>query len=394
VPRRRILYIAALVLTAILSSVLLSKNIDFMVYWFGVRYFLDHVQPLYGPEGGALYPQEFRYPPVTVLFFALLTDIPFRLAGVVWNLLTWAICTWATMLAIRKWKPVFTPAGILMAAILAAPYAYLAVKFGNVQAILTALVLLALVWCEDHADWAGIALALAICFKVWPLFFALWFLIPSRRKALYWTAAVSAALWIVPVAFFGFAQYRALLRDFLASALSAVSHPEELWYSSQSLRGVLLRFLTHSVALPADYPDLSFAGLPVNLVVGVWVVLSVAATGFALRGFWRSPGQSRFLWDALAFVLCAALQPYTFNNTLILLGPAILVGAHVYSAGWSRASQRAYLGAAVLSGLGMLMFTSRLVHVNLMWGIHLWIALALGWTLVSAAGESVKKNVR
>ena len=375
---------------AVASALLLTKNVDFIVYWRGVGGFLNGHQPLYGWRSGNGHPQEFRYPPVTVLFFLPLTWLPLRVAGVLWVLLGWLACAAASALAIRGWKLRYNRWGIVLGCLLLAQFVVLFVKFGNVQPHLIALILLALLWAEERPLWSGLALAVATCFKVWPLFFVPWFLMRGRRLALVWAAASSAVLWAAPVLFFGWSRYTFLLGDFFHHVVALAADPESVWYSSQSLRGVFLRLLTHAVPPRDGYPDASFAGMSPALVGGFCLILSVALYAHAVAAAWRASRERRYLWDAAAFVFFSFLQPFAMNSGLISLLPGILVGAHVCSAAdgeFPRAAKRAFLVACGFAALASATFWRPFQRWALMLGVDFWLMLALAATLVIAARE-------
>jgi hypothetical protein len=389
----KILVISVIAILAVLSAIYLPHNTDFGAYWYGVGNYMNGSKPLYGPLSGMEYPQEFRYPPVTVLFFLPLTWMPLRIASFIWILVAWAVTSIAAYLAIRMWKLTFTFAGALLGLIFLAPYIVLAVKFGNVQPYLIALVLLALLFAERHPGWSGLALAVAICFKVWPLFFAPWLLLRSRRAALYYAGGATAILWTAPVLFFGWSRYVYLVQDFFAHVVALASGPESVWYSSQSLRGVLLRLLTRSVHPRDGYPDVSFASLPPELMISTYLVLSFLIYAYAVYAMWRSEQSQRWLWDAGAFVLFSALQPFCMNSSLISLLPAILAAAHVLSAPPGRypaAAKKALLVAVALVVLSVSPYLP-LQREVLMLGVDFWIMLALAVGLGVAVHSMTRK---
>ncbi len=382
---------------AIVSALFFARDTDFVVYWRGVRGFMAGVRPLYGPNSGAGHPQEFRYPPVTVLFFMPLALLPMRAASVCWTVLGWAACASASALAIKKWKLTFTAPAAVLAVLLLAQSVWLAVVFGNVQPHLIALLLFAFLWSEDRPGRSGLALAVAICFKVWPLFFVPWFLVRRRRATLAYAAAASAVLWIVPGFSFGWSRYASLLRGFFTYGLSITSYPEAVWYSSQSLRGVLFRLLTNAVHPRDGYPDVSFAALPPAFVGGCYWLLAALAYGYSVVAKWCSPASRPWLWDAAAFVFFSALQPFCMNSGLISLLPAVLVAAHVFSAPagqYPEAARRAFLVTCVLSVLANATFYRPFQRAALMWGIDFWLMVALGATLVIAARPAAERKAR
>jgi hypothetical protein len=257
-------------------------------------------------------------------------------------------------------------------------------------------VLLSLLCSEDHPGWSGLALAVATCFKVWPLFFVPWFFFRQRRRALYYAVAASVVLWVAPILYFGWTRYAWLMQEFYTHIAALASNPESLWYSSQSLRGVFLRFLTHAAPSRDGYPDASFASLSPVLVGGCCFVLSVAVYCWAVVQTWRARKVSRFLWDANAFVFFSALQPFAMNSGLISLFPAVLAAMHVYSSppgSYPKAARRAFLITCLLSAIATCTFWRPLQRWALMLGIDFWIMLALGATLaIAALGRAARET--
>ncbi len=394
--RQRVIAVVILGALAALSAVFLTKNVDFQVYWRGVGGFLNGSKPLYGSSSGAGHPQEFRYPPVTVLLFLPVTWLPERVAGMLWVMAGWAACAWASALAIVKWRLRFTLMGAALGILILGQFVVLFVKFGNVQPFLIALVLVALLWSDEHPAWSGAVLAVAICFKVWPLFFAPWFLVRGRRPVVGYAAAGSAVLWTAPILFFGWSRYVFLLRDFFDHVVALASNPEALWYSSQSLRGVLLRFLTHAAPPRDGYPDVSFASLSPALVGNFCLALTAVLYGYAVFSMWRTPSSRRWLWDANAFVFFSILQPFAMNSGLISLLPAVLAAAHVYSAPagqYPASARRCFLATCACAAVATSTFYRPLQREALMLGIDFWMMVALAATLVIAAsrGESHRR---
>lgn len=382
--------IALVAAVAAASSLFFAKNTDFLVYWVGIRDFLRGAKPLYGPNSGIGYPQEFQYPPVTVLLFLPITWLPVRVASFCWEVIAWAACAWAAITAVTKWKLRFTAAGGALGLVILAQFIGLAVKFGNVQPHLIALVFLALLWSDERPGWSGVALGVAICIKVWPLFFAPWFLIRRRRAALPYAAAATAALWFVPVLFFGWHRYEGLAREFFTHVVAVASSPESIWYAGQSLRGVLFRFLTTASPPRDGYPDVRFASLPPALVSGCYMLIGIAVYGFALMRMWRAPESRRWIWDAASFVLFSILQPFAPNSGLISLFPGVLAAAAVYSAPegeYPKAARVWLLAACGFALIADATFYRPLQREALMLGIDFWLMLALAAALFIAANS-------
>jgi len=397
VKLRTLAAIAAIGALGIVFALIFSKNVDFVVYWYGARDFLHGDRPAYGPLSGVGYPQEYRYPPITMLFFLPMTLLPLKVAGIIWVVLAWVACAWASWMAMVKWRLRFNATGVVLGLLVLWQFIVLFVKFGNVQPYLIAFVLLALLWSEEHPAWSGLILALAACFKVWPLFFLPWLLLRKRRRAVYYAAAASAVLWVAPVFFFGRARYVALMKDFYTHAVTLAGNPEAVWYSSQSLRGILLRFLTHAAAPRDGYPDVSFAGLSPALVGGFCVVVTIVLYGYAVLSTWRAPESKRFLWDANAFVFFSILEPFAMNSGLISLLPGVLAAVHIYSAPpdkYPKAAKLAFLIACSFAAIASCTFYRPLQRVSLMLGIDFWMMLALGASLAIAATGRKSEKLR
>jgi len=179
--QRHLVLSGLLVALALVTSLGLAKNTDFRVYWYAARALSDYSGPLYGPYSGLGFPMHYRYPPVTYLLLWPFSRLPLEWAGFVWMMGEWAAMTAAVVLMVRTAKLQLTCIAILAACAYMLAYVVLAVRSGNVQSYLIALILSAMCLSESHRRAAGFLLAVAITFKIWPLFFLPWFLRRRRR---------------------------------------------------------------------------------------------------------------------------------------------------------------------------------------------------------------------
>jgi hypothetical protein len=387
-------WLFALLVTACATVNLIHPKLaDFRVYWFGIGTFLRHTKPLYGMTGGLGYPMLFRYPPAFVLFFSPLVHLSFRAAGAVWTILEWA-----SLLAMTPWAFVRLQGRVTLgtglgALVIAAPYLFLSFKDGNAQWLATALVLAALLTAADHPRFAGFALAAAVIVKVWPVLFVPLLLARERRKALVWVALCSAVLWAAPVFVFGSQEYAQLLHDWTAQELANHTGVTDIWYPSQSLRGVLLRFFSDpAVTQPyrADFPDVHVASLNPQLLVMFANGCGACALYYVLWGASRVRSELRFRWDALYFVAFSAFQPFCNRASLISITPAVLATAvSLPGRSWpdETLARVPWALAVALSGLEILSSFSRpAVHWFEALGLHFPLMLALGVSLWIQAG--------
>jgi hypothetical protein len=287
-PEGSLLLLCLALLLYVLSvlSIYAPKRMDFAVYWYDINAFVHSGTPLYGSHSAFGFPMLFRYPPAFVLLFHPLSLLSFRAAGCVW-----AIAEALTITAITYWMYVKLQLAItlkigLLALAICAPYFYLSFKDGNMQWLVTMLVLVAVLSAETCPAPAGLMLALGIVIKVWPILFLPLFLMRERRRSLLATAAWSAAIWTFPLLAFGPALYGRLLQDWSRQEFANHVGLRDIWYPSQSLRGVLLRFFTDPVqTLPyhSDFPDVHVLTLPPGLLILLWITVSVAAFLYVTR---------------------------------------------------------------------------------------------------------------
>lgn len=323
---------SGLAVVAILSSLWLTRNVDLSVYWYAVTGYFSGLRPAYGPNSGIGYPMEYRYPPVTYLLLIPLKWLPLRAAGVCWMLLAWTNAMVSVSLAIRIRRLRFSPVAIVASCAFLLAYVVLAVRYGNVQPFVIAWLLAALVLSETHPAWSGTLLALAVTFKLWPVMFLPWFIRKTRRRAAIYFLLVLTLLWLVPVAVFGIAGYLSLLRDwYTAVHRMGTTYSEFYYFPSQSLRGLLLRYLTPVSPPLKDFPTINFLSLAPRTAIVIWGFASLASYAAIVLAMLRSHPRKQWAWDGTVFVMYSLLEPYAVKSGLISLGPAALIAASLFT---------------------------------------------------------------
>jgi hypothetical protein len=263
-----------------------------------------------------------------------------------------------------------------MALVICLPYLYLSFKDGNMQWLDTLLVLGAIVLANKRPGTAGLALSLGIASKVWPVLFLPLFLTKTRWRVLPAAVLWSSAIWLLPMAFWGTAIYSHLLGSWFHQEFATNTSITDIWYPSQSLRGLLLRYLTDpAVTLPyrSEFPDVHLASLPPALIIHIWSLVAVIAYVFVFT--------RRQLMGELYFVVFSAFQPFCNWSSLISLAPAALVAAHVGSKSrrgiWFLALAFALSCAEYMASLSR--FDARLFEAL---GMHFPIMLCIGACLL------------
>ncbi len=312
---------------------------DFRVYYYGTEGVFDGTRPVYGEQSGMGWPMHYRYPPL-FLFFA----VPFTFLSLPWAAGLWTALKCGTVfLFIRVlWKrlgPVSGTAAWLVPLLLAGPYVVEDLRYGNAQSFIFVLTGAALLLVSSAPVLAAFALALAISIKVWPLFFVPYLAARRHWKVAGWTLGFTAALLLVPSLYFGFGGNLGLLAQWARQEFSTQTGQAEIWFPSQSLRGVLMRYLTvidYTQVPDSNYPLIQVAEVDPQLVRLLWMALAgIVYAGLlvlASRGKERQYG----LLDGLGFAMLILLQPFSQKYALVVLLWPAMVAAHVVGKGKAR----------------------------------------------------------
>ncbi|MBV8895867.1 MAG: DUF2029 domain-containing protein, partial [Acidobacteriaceae bacterium] len=322
----------ALALLAVLASLFVAKDVDFRVYWLAAVGYFNGTRPAYGPQSGLGFPMEYRYAPATYLLIWPFRFLPLRAAGFCWMLLAWLNAGWTMWLLLRVRRLMFDRTAVLAVLAYLCAYLVLAVRYGNVQPFAIAWIFAALILAETRPLTSGILLALAATFKIWPVLFLPWFLPRLRRRTALWFAISLAALWIVPFAIFGPHEYSTLLRDWYAAVgRVGTTYSEFYYFPGQSIRGLLLRWLT-PLAPPLNYfPRINILSLDPKAAVHLWMLAGgILYTVFAVWML-RSDRRTLWVWDGVPFVLYSMIEPYAVKSGLISLAPAVITAGCLFA---------------------------------------------------------------
>ncbi len=211
-------------------------------------------------------------------------------------------------------------------------YLVLAVRYGNVQPFVIAWIFAALILAETRPLFAGILLALAATFKIWPVLFVPWLFPRERRRAAVWFGAGLAAFWTAPIIIFGAHPYWLLLRDWYAAVgRVGATYSEFYYFPGQSLRGLLLRWLT-PVAPPLQYfPRINILSLDPQTAIHIWMAAGALLYGGFVIWMLRSDHRTLWVWDGVAFVLYSMIEPFAVKSGLISLAPAVLTAGCLFA---------------------------------------------------------------
>jgi hypothetical protein len=355
---QKILVFLAIFAVVVLATHVYRQPMDFRVYHFGARGVFDGTRPVYGPTSGLGWPMHYRYPPLFLLLFAPFTLLPIGPAAVVWVILKAVVLMW---LVREIWRTHFfspllrggvarsagvvqsgeTPprlrsaqpplleeeGEILIPILLIAPYLIEEFRYGNAQFFIVALTAAALLFARRRPIAAASSLALAISIKVWPVFFVPYLAVRRDWKVVAGTLVFVLVLGLLPSLYFGWTGNGRLLGQWFTQEFHTQFSENEIWFPNQSLRGVLMRYLTfvdYSQVPDSNYPQVNIANIPSGSVRLVWMIIAgILYSGFLLMQT-RRRSEPGVLDHGLAFSLVALLEPFTQKYALtVLLWPAM-----------------------------------------------------------------------
>jgi len=272
----------------------------------------------------------YRYPP-PFLFLAW----PFTRLSLAWAAAIWTILRCGSLILLIRslWKrlgPSTSAAAWLIPLLLGGPYVVEDLRYANAQTVAFALTGAALLLVSASPFLAAVALAGGIVLKVWPAFFLPYLMIRRQWRVVGWTLVLSAIFLLLPALHFGFVQNLDLLSQWARQEFSTQTGQSEIWFPSQSLRGVLMRFLTvidYSQVPDSNYPLVHVLALDPGTIRFLWLALAGAAY-IALLVIAALRKDTTFgLTEALAFTGIVLLQPFSQKYTLVvLLWPAMVAG--------------------------------------------------------------------
>ncbi len=208
------------------------------------------------------------------------------------------------------------------------PYLIEEFRYGNAQFFVFALTAAALLMDRERPVLAAGSLALAISIKVWPLFFVPYLAVRRDWKVVGYALSLAVLLAILPALYFGFAGNLNLIGQWFAQESRTQLGESEIWFPNQSLRGVLMRYLTaidYSQLPDSNYAHVNIAALNPASIRLAWMILAGAVyAGFLLLAN-RRRNSKGWLDHGLAFCLLALLEPFTQKYALaVLLWPAMV----------------------------------------------------------------------
>jgi len=397
---------ALLVTLALLAVALVysraTRSADLRVYYYVSRVLLDHQGQLYGPLSGIGWPQYFRYPPVFLLAFLPFALLPYKAAAAAWAALKCAVL-YALACALGR-RLDFPRTGFwwLVPVLLCGGFVTQEFGLGNAQFLVFALVAASLLSLEANSSRSAFLLAFATSLKVWPLFFLP--IIAARRRAR--VAALTLILitgfMLLPAAYFGWGDNLRLVRQWIAQEWGTGSLGVSTWFPSQSLSGVLQRYLTtmdYSKWPDPNYHQLHLLHMDPRLVTWISALLAAGAYLGLLWLVRKTPAtresQPRLLLsEALAFCALPLLEPVSHRIAfVVLLWPAMVAGLLLTAPGFPSPRSKLLICAAVaIEAVEPLIAGAKAQRLFQVVGVDFWATCILTAGLLRAWMEWQRKQ--
>ena len=357
-PTRPALIAAGIAVVALLGIVFTRNFTDFAVYYVAGQSLLSGRTDLYAPDFARGVIMDYRYLPVFIVAFAPLSTLPYWLAAFVWHLVNVLaiVVIVASVAAFSTRSPDRLRKIWFVAFLIVAPYFVMALDYGNVQLIVTALMFAGAALALRARDGAAASLlALAITIKLIPALLLCYFALKGHVKLLALVLAFSAGLILLPALYFGFDLNRDLVERWYRHVIVGQAFHETNGPINMSLKGQLQRTFTtvdytERVDGDRNYPAVNVASLPRAAIDRVWLTLSVASVLAALILIARSSRRNQidhahqasreqiaFVQVGLMIAVMLFIGPLTAKIYLVaLLWPIVAVA----SVAWNDATVR------------------------------------------------------
>ena len=392
---RKLFVVAAIALVAAMGVVFVRNLTDFSVYYAAGRSLLNGRTDLYAPDFARGVVMDYRYLPFFILAFAPLSFAPYPVAAWVWHLLnTAAIALAVTSIASMYSGLSYNRTKVWTVAFLVVvPYFAMALDYGNVHLIVTALMFAGLSLALKGRDLPAAALlAVAITVKIVPALTLPYFAVTRRFTLLGLVLIITAALNLFPSIYFGVGGNRDLIARWYDHVIVGQEFHETNGPINLSLKGQLRRTFTdvdYTKRVDGDhrYAAVNVAALSTSTVDRAWMAIAVCLFVGGLVLIWVSARTSVFTNQEATDVRLAALQigllicvmlfvgPLTSKVYLVaLLWPVVAVGV----VAWDHAAvRRALIVVAILSSALPLLPGRTMQRLLLVAGTDFYVSTAI-----------------
>jgi hypothetical protein len=389
--------ILAVIAVAFVSS-RATRAADFRVYYYASRVLIEGHGQLYGPLSGIGWPQYFRYPPFFLLAFLPFALLPYKTAAAVWAALKFAVLYGLIRALGRRLDFPRTGFWWLVPVFLCGGFIVQELDVGNVQLLVFALTAASLLSLQANSSRSAFLLSFAASLKVWPLFFVPYLAVRRHTRVAALTLIMIAAFMLLPAAYFGWGDNLHLLREWIAQEWGTGSMGVGTWFPSQSLSGILQRYLTtmdYSNWPDPNYRQVNLVHMDPRFVPLIWAPLAACAY-LALLWLARKSStalaESRpplLLTEALAFCALPLIEPFAHRIAfVVLLWSAMVSGALLARTGFPSLRSKILIWTAVaIEGVEPLIPGARIQRLFQVLGVDFWATCILAAGLLIAWTE-------
>ena len=357
---------------------------------------------------------DYRYLPFFILVFAPLSLLPYTFAAYVWHLLDTLAIVVAVVSIASIYRTEFPGRAKVwsVAFFTVAPYFAMALDYGNVQLIVTAMMFAGLSLALKRRDVPAAALlAIATAVKIVPAVTLVYFAITRRFRLLGLVIVIIAALNLLPSVYFGIAGNTELVARWYDHVIRGQEFHETNGPINLSVKGQLRRTFTevdYTRRVDGDYryPAVNIATWPVSTIDRIWLALSACSALAGLGLIWWSSSSRRAgaLRDVdqgvalealpLGLLICLMLfvGPLTSKVYLVaLLWPVVAVAM----AAWDQPLVRRVLVAtALLSSVLPLMPGRNIQRLLLVAGVDFYLSTVIFALLAFTLVRSTRARLR
>jgi len=329
------------------------KAVDLHVYHAAARSFFLMSGPMYGANQEFAWPMIYRYPPLFLCLFQPLASLPLSAVAGIWAASKIMLLGCLVWIWYRRYPPSRSGPALCIPALLLLPYLLYELQVGNVQLFLVEIVCFALLLCDEHPFVASLLLGLATTIKVWPAFIVPFLAARGRWRIGAQSLAATAAFTVAPGFWLGWTNLFHLLTQWFLQEKRINALLGDRWYPSQSLRGVMLRYLTridYSGLPDQSYRHINLVSLPSWEVRQLWLALAIILGLLALVWVYRCANDGAAY--SIFFCSLMIIEPNVQRLAYVtLLWPVLYAGLAVTDQTAPRFTRWLLIGAAAVAVL-------------------------------------------
>jgi hypothetical protein len=294
-PSRVLLIILLSAVAALLGLLIIRNLIDYPVYYAAGRSLLRGRWDLYAPDFALGQVMDYRYPPLFLISFAPLWNLPYSISAYVWYLMSVVEIFGCAVIVVRLFPETRrSTKAWLFVVIGTAQYFVMVLHYGNAHLLATFCLFAALYFLiAKRSVLAGLLMAIAITIKLTPVLILPYLAIKRRWNSLVMVFVFLVALNLIPAFWFGFQANNRLLVGWYRHVVASQEFHEDNGPINLSLKGQLRRYLSsipYSERVDGDvrYPEVNVASFSRQHLFNAWLILSSLITAGVLALLWRN----------------------------------------------------------------------------------------------------------